>query len=274
MTHPQQGGRPGPYGQPGDYPGADPGRYPQRGQRGPGPAPGPGPGPYWQADGIPPGGQPPFQQQPVGAPPPVQQPPGGHPPGGHPPFQHQPLGGQARGQQAQERQGEGVLGAAAWAGTDAVAHGAEGDPRYPSPRRLRRALAFAVDFLLHFGCGVGAFYGTQHIPALDNLIGLWALLGWIGGSLINRVLVQWAFATTVGKAIFGLRVVRKDGGRPRLGQLIIAWLVGLTYVVDALSIFGDGSGIGMDGKKYFLATVRMKDVRRLRSGAWPGLTGP
>lgn len=218
----------------------------------------------------PPGARPPSQQQPGARPPFQQQAPGGQapfqqPPGARPPFQ-QPPGGLAPAQQAQ--------GAGAWVGTDAVVHGAEGDPRYPSPRQLRRAVAFAVDFLLHFGCGVGTFYGTQHIPALDNLIGLWALLGWIAASLINRVLIQWAFATTVGKAIFGLRVVRKDGGRPRLGQLVIAWLVGLTYVVDALSIFGDGSGIGLDGKKYFLAAVRMKDVRMLRSGAWPGLTGP
>ena len=157
---------------------------------------------------------------------------------------------------------------------DAVTHGADGDPRYPSPRNLRRALAFMVELLLHFSVGVAAFYGTQHIPKLDNLIGLWALLAWIAASLIDRVLIQWAFCTTIGKAIFGLRVVRKDGGRPRLGQLIIAWLVGLSYGADVLSIFGNGSGIGLDGKKYFLPTVRMKDVRMLRSGAWRGLTGP
>jgi hypothetical protein len=89
-------------------------------------------------------------------------------------------------------------------------HGAEEDPRYPSPRNLRRALAFTFELLLHFGLGVAAFYGTQHIPKLDN----------------------------------------------------------------ALSIFGNGSGIGLDGKKYFLPTVRMKDVRMLHSGAWRGLTGP
>jgi uncharacterized RDD family membrane protein YckC len=153
-------------------------------------------------------------------------------------------------------------------------HGAEEDPRYPSPRNLRRALAFTFELLLHFGLGVAAFYGTQHIPKLDNLIGLWALLAWIAASLLDRVLIQWAFCTTIGKAIFGLRVVRKDGGRPRLGQLIVAWLVGLSYGVDALSIFGNGSGIGLDGKKYFLPTVRMKDVRMLHSGAWRGLTGP
>ena len=149
-------------------------------------------------------------------------------------------------------------------------HGSEGDPRYPSPRKLRRALAFTLELLLHFGVGVAAFYGTQHIPKLDNLIGLWALLAWIAASLLDRVLIQWAFCTTVGKALFGLRVVRKDGGRPRLGQLIVAWLVGLTYTVDALSILGDGSGIGLDGKKYFLPAVRMKDVRLLRSGALTG----
>lgn len=157
---------------------------------------------------------------------------------------------------------------------DPIVHGSDGDPRYPSPRALRRALGFTVDLLLHFGVGVAAFYGTQHIPKLDNLISVWALLAWIVASLIDRVLIQWAFATTIGKAIFALRVVRKDGGRPRLGQLTIAWLVGLTYVVDALSALGDGSGIEIDGKKYFLPAVRMKDVRRLRSGAWRGSTGP
>lgn len=157
---------------------------------------------------------------------------------------------------------------------DPIVHGSDGDPRYPSPRRLRRALAFTVDLLLHFGLGVAAFYGTQHLPKLDNLIGLWALLAWIAASLIDRVLIQWAFGTTIGKAIFGLRLVRKDGGRPRLGQLVVAWLVGLSYGVDVLAIFGNGPGIGIDGKKYFLPAVRMKDVRLLRSGAWRGLTGP
>ena len=159
-------------------------------------------------------------------------------------------------------------------GPSPVAHGLEGDPRYPSPKNLRRALAFTVELLLHFGIGVGAFIGTQHIPALDNLIGLWALIGWIGSSMIDRILIQWAFCTSIGKAIFGLRVIRKDGGRPRLGQLVIAWLVGLSYIVDVMSFFGNGSSLNVDGKKYFLPTVRMKDVRMLRSGAWRGVTAP
>ena len=120
-----------------------------------------------------------------------------------------------------------------------IVHGSDGDPRYPSPRKLRRALAFVVDTLLHLGIGAAAFFGTKHIPALDNLIGLWALIAWIGSSLIDRVLIQWAFATTVGKAIFGLRLVRKDGGRPKLGRLMIAWLVGLGYLVELVGVFAN-----------------------------------
>ncbi|HEX4225619.1 MAG TPA: RDD family protein [Pseudonocardiaceae bacterium] len=147
-----------------------------------------------------------------------------------------------------------------------IVHGSDGDPRYPSPRKLRRALAFILDMVLHFGIAVGVFFGTKHIPALDNLIGLWALIGWIGSSLIDRVLIQWAFGTTVGKAIFGLRLVGKDGGRPKLGQLMITWLVGLWYGVElAGALAGASGGLDVDDSKHFLPAVRMKDVRALRN---------
>jgi hypothetical protein len=167
-------------------------------------------------------------------------------PGGHPPGQW--------GQPAYQRPAQ-----------SAIVHGSAGDPRYPSPRRLRRALGFAVDFVLHLGCGVGVFLVAGRVPALARLPTVWAILAWLLVSFVHRVVIQRLTGTTLGKAIFGLCLVRgEDGLRPRFGQLLKAWLVGIVAGVSLVGAIGGASG-GGDGDlvEAFLPAVRRRDVRAL-----------
>ncbi len=51
-------------------------------------------------------------------------------------------------------------------------------------------------------------------------------------TILNRVLVQWACRTTLGKALVALCLIRDDtGGRPTLRSLIKAWLFGALMTV-------------------------------------------
>jgi hypothetical protein len=70
----------------------------------------------------------------------------------------------------------------------------------------------------------------------------------------------------LGKAIFGLCLIRKDdGGRPRVGQLVKAWFAGIWAGISLIGAIG-GSGGGGDGDiaDVFLPAVRRRDVRALR----------
>jgi hypothetical protein len=141
-------------------------------------------------------------------------------------------------------------------------HGFEKDPRYPSPRRLRRVLAFIVDFVLHFGCAVGLYFWFRYVA---NAYTIWPLVTWILVSFVHRTIIQRMVRTTLGKAIFGLCLIRpQDGGRPRFGQLVKAWFAGLWAGIALLGEIGGGSGSG-DGDidKAFLPAVRFRDVRAL-----------
>ncbi|HEX7661407.1 MAG TPA: hypothetical protein VF444_18185 [Pseudonocardiaceae bacterium] len=136
-------------------------------------------------------------------------------------------------------------------------HGASNDPRYPSPRRLRRVFAFIVDFALHLGCAAAA------IPASDRIPGLFIIV-WVLSSFIHRVFIQRMTQTTLGKAIFGLCLIRReDGGHPRIGQLIWAWFSGIFVGIAILGALGGNFDGGAD-EDAFLPAVRRRDVRHLR----------
>lgn len=158
------------------------------------------------------------------------------------------------------------------------AHGEKDDPRYPSPRRLRRALAFVVDFALTFLVGVvGGFvafggdisYGRfhlhlperVHLGAVSHYGGL-SMLGLVlAVSFANRVLIQWIARATVGKALFGLWVVDpSDGRRASLWLNVKSWLMTLVVLAEAIGSTSTGAG----GGHRFPAAVRMRDVRALK----------
>lgn len=146
-------------------------------------------------------------------------------------------------------------------------HGYDGDPRYPSPRKSRRVFGFTIDWLIHVGCAVGVGVGSQHVPSLSHLPTVWAIVVWLVVSFVHRVLIQAACGTTLGKALFGLRMIRPvDGGRPTLGQLAGAWLRGIwvSVVVVAGLLGASTSGDDVDEDRAFLPVVRSRDLRAPR----------
>ncbi|MFI6363960.1 hypothetical protein ACIBG0_14570 [Nocardia sp. NPDC050630] len=139
-------------------------------------------------------------------------------------------------------------------------HGGKDDRRYPSPRTLRRVCAFVIDWSLHFGAAAAVvIFGKGVIP----LAGAAALGAWLTASFANRVILQGAFHTTVGKALFGLCVIQPgDGSFPAYGRLTKVWFMTLYFsVMLPLALFG-GDGPGPDNlSDYFLPAVRRRDLR-------------
>ena len=79
------------------------------------------------------------------------------------------------------------------------------------------------------------------------------------------MLIQWGTQASLGKALFGLRLVRPlDGGNVRFGMLAKAWLVSIWATIEVLgSISGSGGG-DVDENTFMLPVVRRRDVRALR----------
>ncbi|MFD6463643.1 RDD family protein [Streptomyces roseolus] len=154
-------------------------------------------------------------------------------------------------------------------------HGSKGDARYPSPRLLRRVLAFAFDWVLHIAIGLGVAIAVSHEFSLQSAVHLdWKHVGvspflalgcWLAASAVDRVAVQAIFHTTVGKALFGLRVIRPDNGRyPAFGKLLVVWLVDLYLVVAfPIALIANSDAPGPERvEDYFLPAVRKRDVGR------------
>lgn len=155
-----------------------------------------------------------------------------------------------------------------------VRHGGLDDERYPSPRTLRRISAFVLDWLIHAACGIGAGIAVSPAFSPDAVRSLdWRHLGvnpvavigfWLAASAVNRVLIQSVFHTTIGKALFGLVILRPDNGKyPLFGKLLGVWIVDL-YMSIALPIalvtFSDVPGPD-NVDDYLLPAVRRSDVR-------------
>lgn len=112
-------------------------------------------------------------------------------------------------------------------------YGAPRDPRYPSPRRLRRFLAFLIDVAVHVGGAVAAYESLAWLP--EDAYGLAivaAVMMYIGLSFVHRTFIQRLCHATVGKALTGLYVIRDDTGAPAtLGLLTAQWFTGVLYIV-------------------------------------------
>ncbi|MEU7143068.1 RDD family protein [Nocardia sp. NPDC046473] len=152
---------------------------------------------------------------------------------------------------------------------EATPYGRKGDVRYPSPRMLRRVIAFALDWLIHVGCGVSAaiavtpgftadaiaHHDWQHVGVNPVVVVGFFLVA----SAFDRIIIQSIFHTTIGKAVFGLVVIRpQDGKYPSFGRLVAVWLF---HIYLPLGIFGNGAGPDRIGD-YFLPAVRRQDVLR------------
>ncbi|MEV4316891.1 RDD family protein [Actinocrispum sp. NPDC049592] len=116
-------------------------------------------------------------------------------------------------------------------------HGGHGDPRYPSPTGRRAFWSFVLDMIVHLGLAFGVAVGVAHGKFTDGwLIAGVTLAGFVGFSIVDRIIVQWALQATVGKLITGLRLIRKDnGGRAPLWVYVRDWLLRTLGLVAFLS---------------------------------------
>ncbi|WFR74175.1 RDD family protein [Prescottella defluvii] len=151
-------------------------------------------------------------------------------------------------------------------------HGESGDPRYPSPRQLREVFAFVFDWLFHIVVGLVAMTVFLDIPAVADWAALALFIGWIAASLLQRVVAQRIVHTTLGKALFGLCVIRpSDGQWPTLGYLLKWWLLGALDFVATIS-----SSPWTSDYDDAPTVVRRRDVvardAATRDAEWPNVT--
>ena len=151
-------------------------------------------------------------------------------------------------------------------------YGAINDPDYPSPRKLRRTMAFGLDMLIHITAGAAVGFALAPEPAKYALLHRdWNGLGvipvlmvlcFIAASLVDRVIIQAIFHTTIGKAIFGLVILRPDSGRvPSFGRLLAFWLMHIYLPLGiAGDIFGNGGATPDRPENYIPTAVRRRDI--------------
>jgi hypothetical protein len=137
-------------------------------------------------------------------------------------------------------------------------HGGKDDRRYPSARALRRVFAFVIDWSLHFGIAAAVVILGKGIIPLGGGV---ALGVWLTTSFADRVILQGAFHTTIGKALFGLCVIQPgDGSFPSYGRLTKVWFMTLYFsVMLPLALLGDGPSPD-NLRDYFLPAVRRRDL--------------
>ncbi|MEV6214451.1 RDD family protein [Nocardia sp. NPDC051833] len=148
-------------------------------------------------------------------------------------------------------------------------HGGLDDAAFPSPRKLRRTLAYPLDVVLHLAIGFGVVFFTDEATRLavthqdwnSPQIKWWTMVGYfLLASFVDRVVLQSVTRTTLGKAVFGLVVIDRDTGRyPRARRLLAAWLIG---VIMPLLALGDSS-VPERPERYLLPAVRRTDARQV-----------
>ncbi|MEU8897000.1 hypothetical protein [Nocardia sp. NPDC048505] len=135
-------------------------------------------------------------------------------------------------------------------------HGDDPDPRYPSPRELRTFFSWILDIALHVGIVLATIDVLRGRGITLLIVAPAALLTYIVASFVNRVLIQRVLHASLGKALLGLIVIRRDNGdQVPLGQLTsLFFLRGAALLLDA----------AMDEEDH-LSTVRRRDVKALRA---------
>ncbi|CAM4197381.1 RDD family protein [Kibdelosporangium persicum] len=116
-------------------------------------------------------------------------------------------------------------------------HGARSDPRYPSPTGVRQVLSFVIDLVVHVGVPFAVAYAldTREPGITTTQFLIICAAGFVTMSILDRIFLQWATQATIGKAVTALRVIRDDtGGKPTLGMLVWAWLIGVFGIFASL----------------------------------------
>ncbi|MFC6014035.1 RDD family protein [Nocardia lasii] len=142
--------------------------------------------------------------------------------------------------------------------------GGTGDSRYPTPRKLRRTLAYLFDVTVHVGLAVGFAVAIAAVtqPRAEQLdlsvavsLGAFTVI-----SFLDRVVLQHLSHATFGKLIFDLVIVDRDTGHyPPFRRLFWSWVYSMfavTYIPLELA---------ERPQRYFLPAVRTADMRSPRT---------
>jgi hypothetical protein len=106
-------------------------------------------------------------------------------------------------------------------------------------RRTLVAIAYLLDMLLHIAVGLVVWNDFVHSPQPPWNPIMSGILAGVIASFLHRTLLQRLIRTTLGKALFGLRLRQKDGSYPTLWQLVKQWSVGaFLTVATPLQILG------------------------------------
>ncbi|MGV9613024.1 RDD family protein [Nocardia xishanensis] len=95
---------------------------------------------------------------------------------------------------------------------------------------VRVAAAFLIDLALHAAIGAGVWYAANRFGHADQSVWFGVLAG-LGSSFVHRTVVQRLTRTTLGKALFGLRLRKGDRSYPTLWELVRQWFEGLFAIV-------------------------------------------
>lgn len=100
-------------------------------------------------------------------------------------------------------------------------------------------IAFLLDLLLHSAVGLAVWNDFVHSPQPPWNPILSGVLAGATASFVHRTFVQRLIRTTLGKALFGLRLRQEDGSYPTLWRLVQQWFVAAFFTVTApLQILG------------------------------------
>ncbi|TDC76844.1 RDD family protein [Streptomyces hainanensis] len=122
----------------------------------------------------------------------------------------------------------------------------------------RLVAATFTDLLLALGVGLAVLWRTAPDP--DGLVDLPAPVACaLAASFVNHVLGTVLLGGSLGKLLWGLRVIMAaDGRRPGFWRAAGRWLVG--YAMLALMVaLGNGEGVG---QAYGVRTVRRRELQR------------
>ncbi|MEU4433507.1 RDD family protein [Nocardia rhamnosiphila] len=106
-------------------------------------------------------------------------------------------------------------------------------------RHTMIVIAFLLDLLLHTAVGLAVWNTFVHAsqPPWNPILS--GVLAGVAVSFVHRTFLQRLLRTTLGKALFGLRLRQEDGSFPTLWQLVKQWFVGaFLTIATPLQILG------------------------------------